>query len=196
MKKTLFQRIVLRTWDFMMLKSFVGMLVALSCAVYFRTWVGILICSALSALFIFEWTFKRTIKKRACEKGTFSEADPETYLFRGNDGSELRVPKNSKWIFVERKNGKVGSIFYSPVCEFSTENGNPVPAPEIKTQQAPFSARKFIIGTLLIIAEIILITWLFGKYLPLTPRTVYRDSCSCVAPENCTVQSHRNTQAD
>ena len=184
MKKTLFHRIGLRSWDLMMLQSFSGVLVALLCIVYFRTYVALLFFSAFSGLLIFQWLLRCSIKKRSCEKGTIAEADAETYLLRGNDGSELRVPKNSKWIFVEQRNGNAESVLFLPVYEFSNENGNAVPAPDIQTQQPPPYARKFIAGILLVAAGTILISWILGKYLPLSPRIIHYHSCTCHSSAN------------
>lgn len=186
MKQSLFRRYILRSWSFMMIECLVAMLTALVCTFCFQTLVGIMFFVGFSALLLFQWKFRKAIKKRGCGDGTLSESDTETYLFRGNDGSELRVPKNSPWMFVERdKNGNAERILYSPVFEFTPQDGNPVPAPDIPTQRAPRTSRKLIVTAVLLVAEVVLVSWLLGKYIPLSPSVVYRTYCPCTEESDC-----------
>ena len=176
MGKTIFTNYVIRPWTIAMAQCVLLTVVAAACTVYFNTLIALAALSSVVGLFIFQRKIRRILKQRGCDTGTASEADSATYLFRGEDGSELRVPKNSRWIFVERKNGKIERIYYNPSLECVAESG--IAAPEIKSQGLPNIRKKALFDTLVIIAGIILICWLLGDWLPLT-KVVYRDSCNC-----------------
>ena len=106
MGKTIFTNYVIRPWTIAMAQCVLLTVVAAACTVYFNTLIALAALSSVVGLFIFQRKIRRILKQRGCDTGTASEADSATYLFRGEDGSELRVPKNSRWIFVERKGDK------------------------------------------------------------------------------------------
>ena len=185
MGKTIFTNYVIRPWTIAMVQCFLLAIIAAICTAYFSTLIGLAALSSVVGLFIFQRKIRRLLKQRGCDTGTVSEADSETYLFRGEDGSELRVPKNSRWIFVERKGDKVERIYYNPSLECVAESG--IPAPEIKSQGLPNNRMKALFDTIIIIAGIILVCRFFGDWLPLI-RVVYHDPCKG-CEENCLYES-------
>lgn len=194
MNTSLFRSFIVRSWNYEIFKSLICILAGIVCALYFRSVVGVYCALVFFGSALFKYAFRNSLKKRGCGKGILAEADAETYLFRGEDGSELRVPKDSKWLFVERKNGNAKALLYSPVYEFVPEEGATIPAPDIKTQRPHLRFLNQIIITLFIIAEVILLTWLFASRLPLGSKVIYRDSCTCLSRENSSVTAPAYTE--
>lgn len=194
MSTSIFRNFIIRSWTYEIFGSLIPILTGIACTLYFRSPVGVYFALVFFGSALFKYVFRRSLKKRGCGKGTLAEANAETYLFRGEDGSELRVPKDSKWLFLERENGNVKALFYSPAYDFVPEEGATIPAPDIKTQRPRHRFLTLIIITLVFIAEIILVTWLFADLLPFEPKVIYRDSCTCLSRENSSVMPPEHTE--
>lgn len=144
---SLYDRGVRAPWAWSLRSQLALALISLIAFICFKTLLALIFCFCYLAVFFALRRIWKGIKKRGSQAGTLSEAAPEMYLMKLDDGTELRVPKNSSRIFTERKDGNVSRVLFSAVLECNTADGTAIPAPEIKTQTLPksTSAKRFLL---------------------------------------------------
>ncbi len=176
-----FRRAALRPWRLSAAARLICALVGLATAVAFRTSLGLVCAASAYGLFIASRSLLKSVKKRGCLEGTLEELDAETYLLRGNDGTEIRISKNHPQLYVERENGNAARILFAPVFEFSSEGGSAVPAPELKEQRVPGSRARMLCSVVAFSVLTVILSWWLGELFPLGSSS--SRGCSCEANE-------------